>query len=249
MLDPDRPKQCEFQAPEVQILDMDPSWCHHLQHWLGAVQALVSGHHSWSRVHVWPSGIRWNSTNKSIIHNSAISSTSWVCLLDQQGPGSSMDSWVILLIIWSLEQIIAEQPKYIQSIVGYSPTTGRTYFKDKRGKAYLSSFDGVRMDVVNPSNMATVGLLWLTFVSKVIMDRLLEMLPLSLLWIFLAMTLGLLIMKWPSLFLAATMQVNYLDYCFSWRPSLCFSARYDGIVRASTSDVLARWSSCCGKPA
>ena len=165
MLDPDRPKQCEFQASEVQILDMDPSWCHHLQHWLGAVQALVSGHHSWSCVHVWPSGNRWNSTNKSIIHNSAISSTSWVCLLDQQGPGSSMDSWVILLIIWSLEQIIAEQPKYIQSIVGYSPTTGRTYFKDKRGKAYLSSFDGVRMDVVNPSNMATVGLLWLTFVS------------------------------------------------------------------------------------
>ena len=65
--------------------------------------------------------------------------------------------------------------------MGYSPTTGRTYFKDKKGKAYLSSFDGVRMDVVNPSNMATVGLLWLMFVSKFIMNRLLVMLPSSLL--------------------------------------------------------------------
>ena len=183
MLDPDRPKQCKFQASEVQILDMDPSWRHHLQHWLGAVQALVSRHHSWPGVHVWPSGIRWNSTNNSGLnaHNSALSSSIWVCLLDQQGPGSSLDSWVICLISWRLHQNIAEQPKYIQSIVGYSPTTGRTYFKDKKGKAYLSSFDGVRMDVVNPSNMATVGLLWLIFVSKFIMNRLPVMLPLSLL--------------------------------------------------------------------
>ena len=187
--------------------------------------------------------------NFKCLYNSAISSSSWVRLLGQQRPGSSLDSWVICLISWSLDQNIAEQPKYIQSIVGYSPTTGRTYFKDKKGKAYLSSFDGVRMDVVNPSNMATVGLLWLIFVSKFIMNRLPVMLPLSLLWIFRAMTLGLLTMKCPSLFPVATMQVNYLDYCFSWRPSLCFSARYDGIVRASTSDVLARWSSCCGKPA
>ena len=57
----------------------------------------------------------------------------------------------------NISKNFAEQPKYIQSIVGYSPKTGRTYFKDKKGKAYLSTFDGVRMDVVNPSNMATVG--------------------------------------------------------------------------------------------
>ena len=102
--------------------------------------------------------------NFKCLYNSAISSSSWVCLLDQQGPGSSLDSWVICLISWRLHQYIAEQPKYIQSIVGYSPTTGRTYFKDKKGKAYLSTFDGVRMDVVNPSNMATVSHFWLLFV-------------------------------------------------------------------------------------
>ena len=77
----------------------------------------------------------------------------------------------------------AEQPKYIQSIVGYSPTKGRTYFRDKKGKAYLSSFDGVRMDVVNPSNMAAVRLLSLSdvLVTKCISDRSLETQPLSLL--------------------------------------------------------------------
>ena len=78
----------------------------------------------------------------------------------------------------------AEQPKYIQSIVGYSPTKGRTYFRDRKGKAYLSSFDGVRMDVVNPSNMAAVRLLCLSDVYLSLnesLDRSLETRPLSLL--------------------------------------------------------------------
>lgn len=166
--DPDRSQQRQFKAPEVQILQLDPGWHHHLQHWPRAIQALVSGHHPWPGVHVRPSGIQWLSTMRfrSNGHNSALPSSSWVGLLGQQGPGSSLDTWVIDLIDGlKMNKNIAEQPKYIQSIVGYSPTTGRTYFKDKKGKAYLSTFDGVRMDVVNPSNMATVGLFWLTFVN------------------------------------------------------------------------------------
>ena len=46
-----------------------------------------------------------------------------------------------------------DQPKYIHNIVGYSPKTGRMYFQDKTGKAYLSSTDGIRMEVTNPSKM------------------------------------------------------------------------------------------------
>ena len=53
-------------------------------------------------------------------------------------------------------KFFVEQPKYIQSIVGYSAVTGRTYFRDKRGTAYLSSWDGVRMDVVNPAKMRDI---------------------------------------------------------------------------------------------
>ena len=109
--------------------------------------------------------VRLGRMNFKCLYNLAIPSSSWVRLLGQQRPGSSLDSWVIELS-WFLDMNMnfAEQPKYIQSIVGYSPTTGRTYFKDKKGKAYLSTFDGVRMDVVNPSNMATVGYFWLLFV-------------------------------------------------------------------------------------
>ena len=109
--------------------------------------------------------VRLGRMNFKCLYNLAIPSSSWVRLLGQQRPGSSLDSWVIDLIDeLDMNENFAEQPKYIQSIVGYSPTTGRTYFKDKKGKAYLSTFDGVRMDVVNPSNMATVGHLWLLFV-------------------------------------------------------------------------------------
>ena len=46
-----------------------------------------------------------------------------------------------------------DQPKYIHNIVGYSPKTGRMYFQDKTGKAFLSSTDGIRMEVLNPANM------------------------------------------------------------------------------------------------
>ena len=53
-------------------------------------------------------------------------------------------------------KIFAEQPKYIQSIVGYSPVTGRTYFRDRKQNAFLSSWDGVRMDVVDPSKMPAI---------------------------------------------------------------------------------------------
>ena len=61
MPDPDRSQQRQCKASEVQILQLDPGWHHHLQHWPGAVQALVSGHHPWPGLHVWPSGIQWHS--------------------------------------------------------------------------------------------------------------------------------------------------------------------------------------------
>ena len=40
-------------------------------------------------------------------------------------------------------------PRHIGHIVGYSPTKHRMYFKDKGGKAILSSADGVALDITD----------------------------------------------------------------------------------------------------
>ena len=55
-----------------------------------------------------------------------------------------------------LTHLPPDQPKYIHNIVGFSPVTGRMYFQDPARRAFLSSTDGVRMEVLDPATMPDV---------------------------------------------------------------------------------------------
>eukprot|EP00090_Calanus_glacialis_P002056 TRINITY_DN11545_c0_g1_i1.p1 TRINITY_DN11545_c0_g1~~TRINITY_DN11545_c0_g1_i1.p1 ORF type:complete len:1257 (-),score=209.03 TRINITY_DN11545_c0_g1_i1:263-3970(-) len=110
-----------------------------------------------------------------------------------------------------------EQPRYIHNIVGYSPKTGRMYFQDPSGKAFLSSTDGVRMEVLDPTKM-----------DAVLNDTDYPFKP------------AVNIPGYDIGVLNKGLKITF--------PGSTYQARYDGI-QTSSGQSLARWSSCCGKPA
>ena len=94
----------------------------------------------------------------------------------------------------------------------------------------MSSWDGVRMDVVNPAKMQTIQSAE-SFLPAVnipgyeigVIDTVMDI-------------------SWPG----SDYSGNIMTF-FALVHNL-IAARYDGIIQTSTSTMLARWSSCCGKP-
>ena len=108
--------------------------------------------------------------------------------------------------------------------------------QDNKGKAYLSSLDGVRMDVVNPANMQNIlEDAEHPFVPSInIPGYNIETIDTSL--------------RTNMSFPGSDYSGNNTDWVAELISTLLSAARYDGIVRVSSGDSLARWSSCCGKP-
>jgi len=65
-----------------------------------------------------------------------------ICYSSQTGSKSSL-TWLAL-------------PWYINNVIGYSPVKGRMYLQDRSGEAFMSSADGKRIDVVDPSKIAEI---------------------------------------------------------------------------------------------
>ena len=110
--------------------------------------------------------------------------------------------------------------------------------QDNKGKAYLSSLDGVRMDVMDPANM-----------QNILDDTEHPFVP--------AINVPGYNIETIDTSLAANMSYPGSDYTGmimtgEWWLLISelypLPARYDGIKRISSGDSLARWSSCCGKP-